>query len=506
LKINIKKNLIMTKGKDITRKDFLKTTALAGTAAAVAPFNIIKGKPNSKVRIGMIGVGGRGTSHLRGLLKRSDVEIPAVCDVRKSHAERAKNMIVKGGQKAPELYTVSGKIYEPRKTKPNYALPIPVQTKKSRNVHKKLLARDDLDAVLIATPWRFHAPIAIAAMKAGKFVGVEVPAAYTLDDCWDLVKTSESTGKTCMLMENVCYRRDVMAILNMIRQGLFGEMIHARCGYGDDLLSIGRRTLLDNHGNFGPDADLKGDGEGEAVWRTYQNLMRNGDLYPTHGIGPVAHWMDINRGNRFVKLTSTSTKARGIHDTIIDRGGKNSPNAGIKFKRGDIVTSTIKTANGESIIVTLDTTLPRPYSMEFRCQGTNGIWQVHDTKGNAGGEGSGGRYYETDKSIYLKKISPHRVEWESFNPYRKKYDAPLWKKHANKATGAGHGGMDWFVRNAFVEAIKGNIQPQIDVYDAAAWSAIGPLSEESISQGGAPVDFPDFTNGKWFHNERIFDI
>jgi hypothetical protein len=478
----------MTKGKDISRKDFLKTTALAGTAVAVAPFNIIKGKPNSKVRIGMIGVGGRGTSHVRGLLDRSDVEIPAVCDVRKKHAERAKSMIVKSGREAPELYTVNGDIYEPRNSKPNHALPIPVETEASRNVHKKLLARDDLDAVLIATPWRFHTPIALDAMKAGKFVGVEVPAAYTIDDCWDLVKTSEATGMTCMMMENVCYRRDVMAVLNMVRQGLFGELIHARCAYGDYLISKGRRTLLDEHGNFGPDANLGR--EGEAVWRTYANLKRKGDLYPTHGVGPVAHWLDINRGNRFVKLSSTATKARGIHNKIVKRGGENSPNAGLQFERGDIVTSTIETANGQSIIVTLDTTLPRPYSLEFRCQGTNGIWNGTN---------------EQNEVIYLEDRNQH-YQWEAFDSYRKKYDAPIWKKHAKQATGAGHGGMDWFVRNAFVEAIKGNIPPQEDVYDAAAWSAIGPLSEESISKGGAAVDFPDFTDGKWFHNERIFNI
>jgi hypothetical protein len=465
----------MGKGKDLSRREFIKTTAAAGAGFAAMPFSIMKGYDKSKVRIGMIGVGGRGTSHLRGLLKRPDVEIPAVCDVRKKSAERAKDLVVKAGRDAPELYTVSGKIYEKKPESHDYALPLPVQTPESKNAYKKLIARDDLDAVLIATPWRFHTPIAVDAMKAGKFVGVEVPAAYTIDDCWNLVKTSESTGMPCMIMENVCYRRDVMAILNMVRQGLFGEMIHARCGYGDDLLSIGRDTLLDKHGNFGPNADLKEGAEGEAVWRTYQNLKRNGDLYPTHGIGPVAHWFDINRGNRFMKLTSTATKARGIHDTIVERGGKHSPNAGIKFKRGDIVTSTITTSNGESIIVTLDTTLPRPYSMEFRCQGTNGIWQVHDTKGNAGGKGPGGRYYETDKSIYLKKISPHKVEWESFNPYREKYDAPLYKKYAKQSSGAGHGGMDWYVRNAFVQSIKHKTTPPIDVYDAAAWSAIDPL-------------------------------
>lgn len=457
-------------------------------------FSIIKEYNSSKVRIGIVGVGGRGTSHLKGLLKRMDVEIPAVCDIRKEHAERAKNLIVQAGHKAPELYTVNGNIYEQRNVSPSHALPIPVETPESKNAYKKLIARDDLNGVIIATPWRFHVPIAVAAMKAGKYVGVEVPAAYTIDGCWDLVNTSEATGMPCMILENVCYRRDVMAILNMVRQGLFGEMIHARCGYQHHL------RLLDKQGNFGPGA------EGEAVWRTYHHIKRNGDLYPTHGIGPVAHWLDINRGDRFLKLTSMATKACGIHKTIVERAGKDSPNAAIRFKKGDVVTSTITTSNGVTIIVTNNTTLPRPYSLGFRCQGTNGLWHVHNTNANTSGEGSGGSYHERDKSIYLEGISPHSDKWESFEPYQQKYDAPLWKRHAKQAAGSGHGGMDWFVRNDFVEAIKNKTTPSIDVYDAAAWSAIGPLSEQSIAQGGAPVEFPDFTRGRWLHNERIFHI
>ncbi len=488
----------MGKIKEVNRRKFIKNTAISGVGLTVLPFSMIKGKgyDRSKVRIGIIGVGGRGMAHVSGLLEHPAVEIPAVCDVRKRNTEHARDLIVKAGQEAPELYTVDGEIYSRRPESSNYALPVPVQTPEAENVYKKLIARDDLDAVIIATPWRFHVPMAVAAMQAGKYVGLEVPAAYTIDGCWDLVNTSEKTGMPCMMLENVCYRRDVMAILNMIRQGLFGEMIHARCGYQHNLLSGG---LLDEKGNFGPAT------EGEPVWRTYHHIMRNGDIYPTHGIGPVAEWLDINRGNRFLKLTSTATKSRGLHETIVARAGKDSPNAAIRFQKGDIVTSTITTSNGESIIVTNNTTLPRPYSLGFRCEGTRGLWQVFNTKANTG-EGPGGRWSEPNKSFYLKGTSPQFDQWESFNPYQKKYDAPLYKKYTKESAGSGHGGMDWFVRNAFVEAVKHKTHTPIDVYDAAAWSVISPLSEQSIANGGAPVDFPDFTRGRWLHNERIFEI
>lgn len=474
----------MCKSRDISRKDFIKTSVIAGAGLAAMPFSITEGRDRSKVRIGMIGVGGRGMSHVRGLLKRSDVDIPAVCDVREEHAEQAKELIVQSGREAPELYTGGKKIYSRLPEKPNYALPIPIETKAAKNAYKPLIARGDLDAVIIATPWRFHRPIAVDAMEAGKYVGLEVPGVYTIDGCWDLVNVSEKTGMPCMMLENVCYRRDVMAILNMVRQGVFGEMLHGCCGYQHHL-----PALLDKNGNFGPLADLTK--TGERAWRTYHHILRNGDLYPTHGIGPVAHWMDINRGNRFVKLTSTSTKADGLHKEIVRSAGKDSPNASIQFKTGDVVTTTITTARGESIIITLNTTVPRPYSLGFRCQGTNGVWN------------------ELDKSIFLRPADEaidYNEKWESFHPYREKYDAPLYKKYASQSEGAGHGGMDWYIRNAFVQAVKHKTRPPIDVYDTATWAAIGPLSEESISQGGAPVDFPDFTDGRWLHSERIFNI
>lgn len=439
-------------GNKSNRRDFIKTIAAAGTGLSIAPFSILKARDSKTVHIGVIGVGSRGSGHVRGLLRLPGVKVPAICDIDKKNAQHTAKIATEEGYPAPELYT------------------------RGETDYKRLLARDDLNGVIIATPWLWHVPMAVDAMKSGKYVGVEVPAAVSIDGCWDLVNTSEKTGMPCMLLENVCYRRDVMAILNMVRKGLFGELVHARCGYQHNLIPY----LFDKNAHFGP-------GTGSvSSWRTKHYINRNGDLYPTHGIGPVAHWMDINRGNRFLTITSTATKARGLHNHIVESGGKDHPKAGAEFKQGDIVTSTITTANGESIIVTHDTSLPRPYSLGFRCQGTNGIWNVENN------------------SIYLDGISPEFDQWESFDKYQDKHDSVLWKRQEKEAKESGHGGIDYFVRNAFVQSIKNGVNTPIDVYDAAAWSVISPLSEQSVAQGGHPVEFPDFTDGRWMSNQRIF--
>jgi hypothetical protein len=255
-------------------------------------------------------------------------------------------------------------------------------------------------------------------------------------------------------------------------------MLHARCGYQHNLQGI----MINDQGEFGPGT------KSEAEWRTQHHVQRNADLYPTHGIGPVAHWLDIHRGNRFETITSMATKSRGLHLRIVNTGGEDHPNADIDFQKGDIVTSTIKTAKEETIVLTHDTSLPRPYSLGYRCQGTKGLWMVDNN------------------SIYLEDESPEYDQWESFDSYQEEYDSGLWKTNAEEAAGSGHGGMDWFVRNAFVESVKREVQTPIDVYDSAAWSVIGPLSAESIDQGGHPVAFPDFTDGQWMTNERIFDV
>jgi predicted dehydrogenase len=442
----------------LDRRDFVKTGATAALGASLVPSPALAGRPRAgsedRLRLGFIGVGGRGSWLLGLALARDDCAVTAVCDIVPAHAQRLADAAREAGRPEPALYTAGEEDW------------------------RNLLVRDDVDAVIIATPWLWHTPMAVGAMEAGKAVGVEVPAALTVEDCWDLVRTHERTGMACMMMENVCYRRDVMAVLRMVREGLFGELVHLQCGYQHDLRAV----------KFNPGAEFGPGSNGEAVWRTDHSIHRNGELYPTHGIGPAANWLNINRGNRFVQLTSTATKTRGLHEYIVAIGGEDHPNADVRFKLGDIVTTVITTANGESVIVSHDTNLPRPYSLNFRVQGTRGLWMVDN------------------RSIYLEGVSPEPHRWEPFDTYQQQYEHPLWQKYGEDAQGGGHGGMDFFVLNAFVESVKRGHPTPLDVYDAAAWSVIGPLSERSITMGNHPVAFPDFTGGTWATRTPMFAL
>jgi predicted dehydrogenase len=439
----------------IHRRDLLKAGAGAAIGMSVWP-RILRSEetagPDKKVRLGFIGVGERGTWLLGLALSRSDTEVKAVCDVKPERVEQAQQAVKEAQGDTPKGFSDGEEDF------------------------LNLVDRGDIDAVIIATPWLWHTPMAVAAMKAGKAVGLEVPAAVTVQQCWDLVNTAERTGTPFMMLENVCYRRDVMAVLNMVRQGLFGELVHCQCGYQHDL-----REIKFNPGvEFGPGAS------GEAEWRTEHSVRRNGDLYPTHGVGPIAKLLDINYGNRFLTLTSTATKSRGLHKYILDHAGADHPNARIKFALGDIVTTVIKTARGETIVVSHDTNLPRPYSLNFRVQGTRGLWMVDN------------------RSIYLEGVSPEPHRWEPFETYQLQYEHPLWKRYAAESEGAGHGGMDFFVMHAFIESVKRQVPPPIDIYDAATWSVISPLSEQSIAMGSRPVRFPDFTRGRWVTRRSSF--
>ncbi len=407
---------------------------------------------NEKLNVGMIGVGLRGTNHLQNLLLRKDVNITAICDIDASRITLAKDLISKAGGIPPKVFGSNDYDY------------------------RNLLALKEVDAVIISTPWLWHTKMAADAMKAGKYAGLEVSAANTLEECWDLVNIHEETGTHMMILENVNYRRDILAVLNMVKQNVFGELVHFRCGYQHDLRFV---KLNDGKDAYGKGAEFGEKGISESKWRTDHSVKQNADVYPTHGLGPIAVMTDINRGNRFLSLTSHATKAIGLHNYIVEVGGKDHPNAKVKFKQGDVITSTIGTASGETIIVTHDCNLPRPYSLGFRVQGANGLW-----------ENDGGRIYIEEKS---KK--PH--EWDADTEWLQKYDHPLWKKYGEYAENAGHGGMDFFVLNSFVESAKANIAPPMDAYDAAAWSAVTPLSELSIENNGAPQDFPDFTRGQW---------
>ncbi len=448
--------------KKLNRRSFIKSSALVGASAALFTSKTVGAtKEKKKLRLGVIGTGLRGQWMTHLSLLRNDVDIRAICDIDSEMINKTLNIIKKGQGNPPDVY------------------------KNGDHDFLNLVKRDDLDAVYIATPWEWHHPMAIAAMQEGKHVGTECPAALTVSDLWDLVNTSERVNRHCMLMENVCYRRDVMAILNMVRKGVFGELLHCQGGYQHDL-----RDVKFNNGKqpYGGGLEFNEKGYSESKWRTQHSVERNGDLYPTHGIGPLNTMLDINRGNRFVHLTSTATQPRGLNKHIIDQGGKTHPNAKIKFKLGDVVTTVIKCENGQTIVLSHDTSSPRPYSLNFRVQGTEGIWMIDNN------------------SIYIQGISKDEHRWESDEEYLRKYDHPLWRRFEKQAAGSGHGGMDFFILNAFVEPLKKGLRPPLDVYDAASMSVISPLSEKSIRLGSAPVKFPDFTRGKWQTNKPIFGL
>lgn len=436
---------------------------MAGAAAAL-PFPVFGKSAEAKVRIGFIGVGLRGRNHLNNLLQRDDVLVPAICDLDPRALEEAQALIKKGGQPKAEEY--SGDTY----------------------AYRDMLQRSDLEGVIIATPWLWHTRMSVDAMRAGKYAGVEVSAANTMEECWDLVNTYEETGVPVMILENVCYRRDVMAVLQMVREDLFGDLLHARCGYQHDLRGV---KFNDGITAYGDGVEFGEKGISESAWRTQHSLYRNGDVYPTHGVGPIATMFDINRGNRFSSLTTHASKAVGLNRYIVNhpKGGPHHPNAALKWKQGDVITSTIETSMGETIIVTHDCNSPRPYSLGFRVQGAAGLTEFD---------------YHT-KRIFVEGVSSEHG-WEEMDSYLEKYDHPLWKKHGEYALGSGHGGMDFFVDHAFVEIVKRKLDAPLDAYDAAAWSAITPLSELSIENNGEPQDFPDFTRGRWMNRKPVFAL
>ena len=401
----------------------------------------------------------RGQNHLELLLRRADVEVTCICDVDAGMLQNAKALVAKAGKPQPLVFTGSPTAYH------------------------DLLKTKNLDAVIIATPWEWHTPMILDALEAGiTYVGTEVVLGITLDDHWQVVHAAEKYKAQVMMLENVCYRRDVMAILNMVRQGVLGEMVHLQGGYQHDLRGVkfnDGKTPYDSGAEFGEK------GYSEARWRTNHSVYRNGDLYPTHGIGPLANLININRGNRMVALCSFGSKSRGLHQYVVSKGGAQHTNAQVDFKLSDVVTTQIRCAGGETILLQHDTNLPRPYSLGFRVQGTKGIWM------------------DVNKSIYVEGQSkPH--QWEDAKTWLEKYDHPLWKKYGTDAQGAGHGGMDFFVLHAFIESVKRQLPTPQDVYDAAAWSAITPLSELSIEKGNETVAFPDFTSGQWMHRRNDF--
>ncbi len=405
-------------------------------AAGQAPEHPLAAPPIDLLRIGFVGVGGMGTAHVRNLARIDGCVVTAVCDIEPAHAERAAGIIQEAGHPPPVLYTRGETDFE------------------------RLAAEEDLDLVYTATPWRWHVPVCVSAMESGKHAATEVPAAYTVEDCWRLVETAERTRRHCVMMENCNYGRAELLCFNLVRQGMLGEILHGECGYLHDLRAI------------------KFADEGEGLWRRDHSRERNGNLYPTHGLGPVANCMDINRGDRFDYLVSMSGPSRGLQAWAEENYAASHPKRSETFALGDVNGSLIRTALGRTIYLSHDTNLPRPYSRINQVQGTKGIFQGYPDR------------------VYIEgKSPPHR--WEDAADYYEEHEHPLWRALREASIGAGHGGMDFMEDYRLVQCLREGLPTDMNVYDAAALSVVTPLTEESVASGSQPVSFPDFTRGRW---------
>jgi hypothetical protein len=439
------------------RRNFLKTTLAAGSVLAVAGENRpagaaaspraepkeIHAPPIDKLRIGLVGLGDRGTYLLSLLLGIPKIQVRAVCDLDQAKAARAQRLVE------------------------DYRLPRPESYCRGETDYRRLCGRDDLDLVVNATPWPLHSPVVLAALEAGKHAATEVPAALSVEECWRQVEAAEKANRHCVLLENYCYQRDVMLVLNLVRKGLFGQVMHAEGGYQKD----------------GREYEVKS-ADGQLNWQGEIRKSRKGNPFPTHDVGPLAQWMDIHRGDRFEYLVSMGGNARGYHEYAARYLPAGNSLAMAKFDMADVNSCLIRTAKGRTIYLLSDTLLSRPQSRNlYRLLGSQGI------------------YDRTIDRLYLEDRSPKRDrchgEWELIVSYYSEFDHPLWKAFRNKTISTGKGGGDYLCLYRLVQALRTGTRPDIDVYDSAAWSSIVELSETSARNRSQPLDFPDFTRGRW---------
>jgi len=461
------------------RRDFLRKTSIAGMGLAMAPAwsnsitgnlnNIPAPKPGAiymggfsapkldTVKCAFIGVGARGSGHAQQIAAIEGTEVVAISDLYQDLAEKSAKICEENGagnrHKKISLYT------------------------NGEDDWKKMLTKEKPDAVFVCTPWELHAPMAIEAMKSGAHVFVEVPIALTIEEMWEIIDTSEKTQKHCMMMENVNYGREELLYLNMCRQGVIGELLHGEAAYIHELR--GQMNEVER---------------GTGSWRTPHYAHRDGNLYPTHGLGPVAQYMNLARGEdnfKFINSFSSPGKGRNLY------AAKNFPPDHkwnkLDFKGGDINTSIVKTDLGRTIMVQWDETSPRPYTRHNLIQGTKGTLTGFPTRialegGVEGGPDSHHEYAEGDQ---LQKIF-------------EKYEHPLYVRLGELATKmGGHGGMDFIMRYRIIECLRKGEPLDQNVYEGCYWSAVGTLSEVSVAQNGAPQAFPDFTRGKWKTTEPL---
>ena len=431
-----------------SRREFIRTgaaLALGSTVldlaspdpvAATPPDLPFRAPPLDRVRIGFVGVGGMGSVHLENLLSIEGVELRAVCDIRQAHADRAAAIVVEAGQPAPALYTRGPRDFE------------------------RMCAESDLDLVYTATPWEWHVPVMLAAMRHGKHAATEVPAAMTVDDCWALVEAAEQYRLHCVMMENCVYDRFELMTLNLVRQGVLGEVLHGEAAYLHDLREVKFST------------------EGEGLWRRAWSTTHNGNLYPTHGLGPVASCMDINRGDRFASIVSMSSPSRGLQAWQEEHLEPGDPRRQERYVLGDQNVSLIRTARGKTIYLAHNTNSPRPYSRLQLLQGTKGIVSGWPHR------------------VYVEGQSPPH-QWEEATAWYERYDHPLWQSERIREMDRGHGGMDFLEDYRLIQCLRRGEPTDLNVYDAAGLSSMVELSIRSVARGGKPEKVPDFTRGRW---------
>lgn len=396
-----------------------------------------------KVKMGVIGLGQRGYGLLTAvLLNLPDVEITAVCDLYDDRVERAAKAVQDKGQAAPLMTTH----------------------------YREVLASDNVEAVLVSTAWEYHGEIAIAAMRAKKVTALEVGGSYAVEELWEMVHTYEETGTPIMFMENCCYDRCELLATAMTRAGKFGEIVHCAGAYAHDL------------------RDEVTSGERIRHYRLRNYIARNAENYPTHELGPIARLLNVNRGNRMVSLVSVASKARGLHEYVVSRPDRvDQKLASVEFSQGDIVHTVITCANGETILLKLDTTLPRFYARDFTVRGTKGFYEQNTNT----------VFLDGDPDIFQPAADTYAGLLNNAKAYEEEYLPACWKELTPEQLEAGHGGMDYLEFRAFIDAILNQSEMPIDVYDAAAWMSVTALSEVSIRNGGMPQSIPDFTCGKW---------
>lgn len=393
----------------------------------------------------VIGIGDRGYSLIRDvLLKNADINIIAVCDLYEDRVQRGIEAVKAAGQSA-----------------------------KGFTDYKEALATEGVDAAFIFSDWSTHTEIAVYAMKKGIAVASEVGCEYTLDNCYKLIKTQEETGTPYMFVENCCWGKDELLATSMARKNVFGTIVHCSGAYAHDL----RKEISYGHVN--------------RHYRFDNYLNRCCDNYPTHELGPIAKLLDINRGNRIVTVSSFASKSAGLEEYIKGQSDATDEMKNARFAQGDIITTVLTCARGETIVLRLDTTLPRSYTRDFTIRGTKGLYMQDTNTVFLDGDTE---FFESVE--YYKKALNNAVSFED------DYLPEIWKEVTPEVIKAGHGGMDWFAFKSFTDALKNGEDMPIDVYDSATWQAVAVLSEISIKQGGAPQAMPDFTNGKWFKRPR----